>query len=263
MHNDNWGNRARIGLFIVGVEAVPEAEWWAMAPPGVSIHAARVTANTPWARWRADRSGIDLADDLARGCKQFAGMRLSAVVLAHTSSSVVGGEGWDEATIAAMTAILGGGALVTTNGLDTVAALKAAGLKRPLTVVPPWFPDSTANAALAYYKARGIEASAHIRMDPGPSWREVPPNEMYPRGLGFEQDVESLYEQIKSACPPQADGVFIGGTGFRCVGIIESLEKELGRPVVTANQASLWRCLQHAGVKDPIEGYGRLLRSSR
>jgi maleate cis-trans isomerase len=32
---------------------------------------------------------------------------------------------------------------------------------------------------------------------------------------------------------------------------------------VTANQASLWRCLQHAGIKDPVEGYGTLLRSSR
>ena len=53
--NDNWGWRARIGLFIVGNEAVPEAEWWAMAPPGVSVHAARVTARAPWARWRDDR----------------------------------------------------------------------------------------------------------------------------------------------------------------------------------------------------------------
>ena len=41
---DNWGWRARIGLFIVGNEAVPEAEWWAMAPPGVSVNASRVTA---------------------------------------------------------------------------------------------------------------------------------------------------------------------------------------------------------------------------
>ena len=46
MRADNWGWRARIGLFIVGNEAVPEAEWWAMAPPGVSVHAARVTAPT-------------------------------------------------------------------------------------------------------------------------------------------------------------------------------------------------------------------------
>ena len=64
MRADNWGWRARIGLFIVGNEAVPEAEWWAMAPPGVSVHAARVTAPTPWATWTHNRSAVALADDM-------------------------------------------------------------------------------------------------------------------------------------------------------------------------------------------------------
>ena len=44
MQRDNWGWRARIGMFIVASEAVPEAEWWAMTPAGVSVHAARVEA---------------------------------------------------------------------------------------------------------------------------------------------------------------------------------------------------------------------------
>ena len=123
--------------------------------------------------------------------------------------------------------------------------------------------NGTLNAGITYYKARGLEPAGHLRMDPGPTWREVPPGELYPRGFGFEQDVQSLYEQIRAACTPSADGVFVGGTGFRCVALIEALEKELGRPVVTANQASLWRCLQHAGIQDPISGYGALLRSSR
>lgn len=263
MHNDNWGSRARIGLFIVGNEAVPEAEWWAMAPPGVSIHAARVTATSPWARWRADRSGVELPDDMLRGCKQFGAMRLSAVVLAHTTSSVVGGAGWHEATVSAIGAAMGTGVFVTTNGQDTLAALEASGLKRPFLVVPPWFPDGTVGAAVGYYREHGVEPAGQLRMDPGPTWREVPPGELYPRGFGFEQDVESLYAQITAACPSNADGVLIGGTGFRCVGIIEALEQALGRPVVTANQASLWHCLRHADLGDPISGYGRLLRSSR
>lgn len=263
MHNDNWGSRARIGLFIVGNEAVPEAEWWAMAPPGVSVHAARVTSSSPWARWRADEPGVDLAEDLARGCKQFGAMRLSAVVLAHTTSSVVGGKGWDEATVSGISAALGSDAFVTTNGLDTLAALQASGIKRPFLVVPPWFPDDTLKAAAAYYTERGFEPAGHLRVDPGPGWRDVPPGELYPRGFGFVQEIDSLYAQIKAACVPQADGVLIGGTGFRCVRIIEALEEALGRPVITANQASLWRCLQHAGITDPIGHYGRLLASPR
>ncbi|MBM3622891.1 MAG: hypothetical protein FJX20_19600 [Alphaproteobacteria bacterium] len=263
MRNDNWGVRARIGLFIVGNEAVPEAEWWAMAPKGVSIHAARVIATSPWTRWRADRSGVELPEDMVRGCRQFGAMRLNAVVLAHTTSSVVGGAGWHEATVAAIGAALGTDALVTTNGHDTVAALRASGIRRPFLVVPAWYSEGTAVTAVGYYRERGFDPAGHLRMDPGPGWRAVPPEELYPRGFGFEQDVEALHAQIKAACPSTADGVLIGGTGFRCVALIEALETELGLPVVTANQASLWRCLQHAGVSDPIEGYGALLRSSR
>lgn len=262
-HNDNWGSRARIGLFIVGNEAVPEAEWWAMVPPGVSVHAARVTATSPWTRWRADRSGVELPEDMLRGCKQFGAMRLNAVVLAHTTSSVVGGAGWHEATVTAISAAMGSGAFVTTNGHDTIEALRTSGIKTPFLVLPPWFPDGAVATAVGYYRDHGLAPAGHMRMDPGPAWREVPPGEIYPRGFGFEQDVDSLYEQIKASCVPTADGVLIGGTGFRCVRIVDALEQALGRPVVTANQASLWRCLKHAGVEDPIEGYGKLLGSSR
>lgn len=259
--NDNWGWRARIGMFIVGSEAVPEAEWWAMAPPGVSVHAARVTAKAPWAPWRADRSGVDLPDDLLRGCRQFGAMRLSAVVLGHTSSSVVGGKGWDEAVVEALRAALGTDAGVTTNGLDTLDALRASGIDHPFLVLPPWFPDGTVEAALRYYRDHGIAPAGHLRADPGRQWRDLPPGDLYGHGLGFAQEIEPLHAQIRAACPTGADGVLIGGTGFRCVGIIEALEQDLGLPVVTANQASLWRCLRLAGVRTPVAGYGRLLAS--
>ena len=73
-------------------------------------------------------------------------------------------------------------------------------------------------------------------------------------------DVEALYRQILAACPDDADGVLIAGTGFRCVAILEALETDLHRPVVSANQASLWRCLRLNGVHAPIAGYGNLLR---
>ncbi len=54
--------------------------------------------------------------------------------------------------------------------------------------------------------------------------------------------------------------MLIAGTGFRCVAILESLEQELKRPVISANQASLWHCLRLSGVKEPVAGYGSLLR---
>ena len=78
--------------------------------------------------------------------------------------------------------------------------------------------------------------------------------------MGFEQEIEPLYKQVRAACPREADGVLISGTGFRCVGIVDALEQDLRRPVIAANQASLWHCLRLSGVHTPISGYGNLLR---
>ncbi|MBT3534644.1 MAG: hypothetical protein HN478_12250 [Rhodospirillaceae bacterium] len=258
--NDNWGDQARIGMFIVGSEAVPEAEWWAMLPPHVSVHAARVTASAPWAPWREGRTGVDLADDLVRGCQQFATMRLSAVVIGHSSSSFVGGKGWDEAVVENLASILGPDANITTNGLDTLAALRASNVRRPFLVLPPWFNGATVDAGVRYFEDHGFEPAGHLQYDPGPKWRDVPPGDMYPRGLGFEQEVVALHDQIKASCPSEADGVLIAGTGFRCVAILDSLERDLQRPVLSANQVSLWNCLRMAGVRLDVSGYGNLLR---
>ncbi len=257
--NDNWGWQARIGMFIVGNEAVPEAEWWAMLPPNVSVHAARVTARAPWARWHADRSGVVLEEDVLRGCRQFAAMHLSAVVLGHSSSSILGGAGWDEAVVAALSVAVGGTTFVTTNGLDGLAALAEAGVRRPFLVLPPWFNDQTVAAGVRYYTERGVTPAGHLRYDPGRNWRDLPPGELYAHGMGLAQEIEPLYAQIRVACPNDADGVYIAGTGFRCVGILDALEQDLKRPVLSANQVSLWHCLRRAGVHTPIAGYGSLL----
>jgi len=257
---DNWGWKARIGQFIVSSEAVPEAEWWAMVPEGISVHAARVKASAPWAQWTADRSAVTLSEDLERGARQFSGMSLQAAVVGHSSSSIVGGAGWDRAVVDALSPLLAPGTTVTTNGLDCQAALTALDVGRPFLVFPAWFAQATLEKGVAYFDEHGFRPSGHMRFDPGPGWRDMPPEDLYPQGMGFDQDVEALYAQVRAACPAEADGVLIVGTGFRCVSILETLEQDLERPVISANQASLWNCMRLAGVRDRVSGYGRLLR---
>lgn len=260
INRDNWGWRARFGMFIVSSEAVPEAEWWAMMPPGVSVHASRIDVPAPWATWQDDnQSELTLSDDLARGAGHFASMRLNAVVVGHSSSSILGGAGWDEAVVQALRKILPAEVNVTTNGLDCVVALRASGVERPFVVFPPWFNEKIVDAGVRYIASRGFSPVGSLKLDPGRQWRDLPPGQLYPQGLGFEQDVESLYRQIRAACPREADGILIAGTGLRCVGVIEALEKDLQRPVITANQASLWHCLRMTGVSDGVSGYGGLL----
>ena len=54
--------------------------------------------------------------------------------------------------------------------------------------------------------------------------------------------------------------MLIAGNGLRAVGIVATLEEDIGRPVVTANQAAFWRALHLARVNAHIDGYGCLFQ---
>ncbi|OED35154.1 hypothetical protein AB833_31450 [Chromatiales bacterium (ex Bugula neritina AB1)] len=256
--NDNWGSAALFGIFIVGNEAVPEAEWWAMTPAHTSVHAARVTAGAPWASWNSNRDSVQLVDDLQHGADQFASMQLSAAVVGHSSSSFLGGKGWDKAIIARLAEVLGSELTISTNGLDCLAALKACGIHRPLLVLPPWFGPGIVTTGAQYFIDHGVSPAATLSLDPGSKWRHLAPESRYPQGFGFEQELDPLYRQIVNAYESPADGILIAGTGFRCVAIIDKLEAELDVPVVTANQASLWHSLRQSGNTAEVAGYGQL-----
>jgi hypothetical protein len=71
------------------------------------------------------------------------------------------------------------------------------------------------------------------------------------------------YKAALEVFDPKADGVFIGCTNFRCSDVIEQLEQDLGKPVITSNQATAWQLMRLLGIDDPVEGYGELLRRKR
>jgi maleate cis-trans isomerase len=54
--------------------------------------------------------------------------------------------------------------------------------------------------------------------------------------------------------------IFISYTNFGTLDIIESLEKKLGKPVVTSNSASMWKMMRLVGDKSAVPGGGRLFR---
>jgi maleate cis-trans isomerase len=67
-------------------------------------------------------------------------------------------------------------------------------------------------------------------------------------------------EQVSTT---DAEAIVYGGNGFRTVGAIAALEEELGRAVVTPNQALLWAALRVADADvDSVRDYGRLFSHS-
>jgi len=70
-----------------------------------------------------------------------------------------------------------------------------------------------------------------------------------------------VYELVKKADKPEAQGIFIACTQVRAIPVLDALEEDLKKPVISANQATLWLALKTLGYGGRIEGYGSLLLS--
>jgi len=53
--------------------------------------------------------------------------------------------------------------------------------------------------------------------------------------------------------------VFLSGTGMPTVTVLEALEQDLGKLVLSSASAMMWHALRLAGVGQPIADCGRLL----
>jgi maleate isomerase len=69
---------------------------------------------------------------------------------------------------------------------------------------------------------------------------------------------DQLYDWVRSHVPKNAEAVFIGGNGFRAIGVIKALEDSLDRAVLTANQVAFWCALRLSGTRAPVKSYGRI-----
>ena len=72
--------------------------------------------------------------------------------------------------------------------------------------------------------------------------------------------VEAIIRAAKEADRDDAEALFISCTAIRAVDVIDEIERELNKPVVSANQALFWESVRTAGYEAPINGYGTLLK---
>ena len=67
-----------------------------------------------------------------------------------------------------------------------------------------------------------------------------------------------IYDFAKKILREGSDGLFLSCTNLRTLQVIKLLEKELEKPVVSSNQATIWATLGMVRLKAPAKGYGEL-----
>jgi maleate isomerase len=75
-----------------------------------------------------------------------------------------------------------------------------------------------------------------------------------PPASGYELATSLLSEH------PNVDGIYTPCNKWRVVSVIERLENDHAKPVVSNTQAWVWESLRLMNIAKPVPGYGRLLR---
>jgi maleate isomerase len=251
---DGWDARWRIGVLVPHADVGPESELNAMAPPSVGIYATKVPFGAmraggvmdptiPLAPVRAFAEPPDVDD----ATELLAGARLHAIAYAFTSSAYVIGAD-DEARMIERLQTRSRGLPVVAPCASIVEGLRVLGVERVALFDPPWF-DAELNAmGAAYYGSAGLDVVSSMACDLPSDQYSIEPSEVF----GF----------VRQQVPSEAEAVVFGGNGFRVVGVIAALERELERPVVSPNQALLWGAMRAIGAPtDAVTRYGRLFAS--
>ncbi len=137
------------------------------------------------------------------------------------------------------------GVQIFTAGTNHLAAFRALGVGR---IVGASYSAIQNTIVTDYLTAAGIEVLAMEPLEtPFDAVGQIAP--------------EALYTHIKGLflAHPQAEALYIQGSGWRTLKLIETLESDLGRPVVHAVASKAWEIMKRLCVRAPVAGHGRLM----
>ena len=236
----------RIGFLVPPGNPTVEVEMIALAPPNVSVHFTRMVAHGAVGAQDGllERTLTQIAH-VAENAALLAMVRPKVIAMAHTAmSATLGAAG--EADLVARMEREHGIPFITAFG-SVLAALARLGATR-VALGTPYDAGATARTR-AYLEAQGIEVVSEGRLE----------------GVTniYDETAARARELARRVDAPAAQAVFLSGLGMPTVATLEAMERDLGKPVVSAAAAMMWNALRVAGEPAPLAGFGRLLAERR
>lgn len=237
---DFEGPLAQRGIGIIApFDLALERELWRWAPLDVSLHLAR----TPYEDTSVSVAMAELVSEtrhVQAATRDVLGVDPEVVAYQCSSGSFINGIA-GEAQL--RQAILDAGApdAVTTSGA-LGEAIRELGLSR-ISVITPY--DAALTDSLIAFLAEldvVVTRSEYLGLGGG-IWRV---------------NYRTVAERIVRADDGFAEAVFVACTNLPTYDIIAPLERQLGKPVLTANQLTMWACLGRMGLS--MVGPGRWLQ---
>jgi len=230
---------ARVGLIIPSSNHMVEQEMAGYFPPGVQLHIARLRMTGKY------HAALDqLLPRVEEATRTLTDARCDVVVFHCTANSTAEGLAGEQRLLAAVKA--GGAPQATTTATAIRKAFDALAARRIVLVTP--------------YSARVTEEEAEFLRAAGYDVLNA---------VGCALDGSDAYcatlpqfwrEQLLKAARSEADAYFLSCANISAFGIIDEIERQLDRPIVTSNQAVLWDALCRLGWRDRRGCPGRLFQ---
>ncbi len=237
----------RFGVLAPPGNVALERELPPLLPPGVAMNHNRLSR--PGAGVKKIDSLLRMADSIERAARDIALVCPEIILYACTSGSFLIGVGREDEIAQRIVDITGIPAVTTSTAV--ISALRAVKARRVFMVTP--YPDDI--------NVREIEFLKHyeIKVDGWDSFRCE--SSEGNRAISSEQVAELIRKHADEAAT--CDAVFISCTNLLSIDQIVGLENELGKPVISSNQASLWAVLQYMNVDASRIQAGRLFSHRR
>ena len=243
MNTSTYGWRAKIGVIVPPTNTVNEAEWNGVVPGGVSVHAARMALHTDTV---SDPGKQALHDDLALAVASLSPAGVAAIAYGCTAGSMITPRHGLAAYMSDVCALP-----CVTAAAAIVDALQALGAMR-ISIATPY--DQRLNDhEVEFLESQGL----HVCTIKGLGLGANGPSD-YP--LIHRTAPDQVRELVRSVNQNDAEAIVISCTDLPTFALIDEFERAFNKPVVTSNQATLWATLRAAGIDDPLDGLGKLLR---
>ncbi len=235
-----YGWRARVGLIVPSSNTTMELEMWRLMPEGVSIHTARIAL---------EKVTVEELEAMGKGVEE-ASRLLSTigpdiVIFGCTTGSLVKGPGYDEELARRIERTAGAPAVATATAV--VEALKSLGAER-IALATPYIDEVNEREVkflehhgFSVVDLRALRIRGNVEIGRVEPWR--------------------VYRLAKSLDYANADALFISCTNLRTLEVINALERDTGRPVVSSNTATAWATLRKLKVCEAGFRAGELLEN--
>lgn len=233
----DYGDRCRIGMLVPSGNIAAEPQIKAMLPAGVGLYATRLPLTGS-----SEQQLMAMIDNVEAGAHLLADARVDLVAFNCTAVST-----FDAALEANIKKRLAAAAQrpVTATSEALVAALRVLGAKRIVLVTP--YIRAVNEREARFFNQSGFEviAEAGMGIDTNAEMGRLPP--------------QTWIDFAREHRDDRADAYLVSCTAIRSAEVIGVIERDLDRPVITSNQALVWHCLRSCGIRDAVQGFGRLL----